>query len=423
MLLRFRVSNYRSLRTEQEFSLVAANALKDNPDAVNFIDDDLGVLRCAAIYGANASGKSNVLKAFQFMASAVENSQSSWTPGQNIKRDAFRLDESKPTFFEVDVLLKGVRYQYGFAIDSNRVIHEQLYAYPNNKKQEWFTRKAQEFRFGKNLKGGKGNIAALTRPNSLFLSAAAQNNHKMLTPIYKWFSEFVVFLPSNRQLLSHVTTLQIQEDTELKEQIQRFLGAADIGMCEVSVGKKKLLESHRKLASAFADAVDPGNETSSKVMKMSTIPEASLLHNIEGGGRFVLPLGEESDGTQMYFALLGPILETLKCGAALFIDEIDASLHPLLCLRIVHLFNSSATNPKGAQLIFATHDTTLLRESNLRRDQLWFTEKDDSGGTHLYPLTDFKPRANENLERGYLQGRYGAIPVLGDFGAILKEGR
>src|SRR5947209_8502919 len=173
MLIRFRVSNFRSLRDEKEFSLVAA-PLKDNPKAIIHTKDGLSLLRCAAIYGANASGKTNVLSAWGFLVNAIGQSQNRWKPDAGVPRQPFQTAASKPTLMEADILLKGIRYQYGFIADSTHFREEWLFAYPRGRKQKWFTRKGQEFRFGKKLKAGK-SVSAFTRANSLFLSAAAQN--------------------------------------------------------------------------------------------------------------------------------------------------------------------------------------------------------------------------------------------------------
>lgn len=417
MLLRFSASNFRSLRTEQELSLVAAS-LKGSEDAITTVDGDLGVLRCAAIYGANASGKTNVLKALAYMARAVENSQREWKPDEKTRRDPFKLDQDEPSRFEVDFIFEGTRYQYGFVVDSTRFTDEWLYAFPGNRRQHWFTRKNQDFSFGKNLPGAKGTIKNLTRTNSLFLSAAAQNNQEGLLPVYRWFAERLNFFTGTRSGLIHSTAEFLLKESKLKDRMLRLLSVADFAVCDFSVEQKEIPERLKQIFEAMKK-VPP---TQPDLPLPDTLPEVYLKHRAKHNGKdFLLPMDEESAGTQAYFGLLGPIIDTLNLGAVVLVDEIDASLHPLLCLQIVRLFNSSSTNPRGAQLIFNTHDTTLLRESGFRRDQLWFTEKDEMGATHLYPLTDFKPKANENLERGYLQGRYGAIPILGDFQAALLE--
>lgn len=417
MLIRFRVNNFASIRTEQEFSFVAASWLKESRDSVFPVDGEIEALPCAAIYGANASGKSNVLKAFGFVASAIKDSQRAWGPTAGIPRIPFKLDAQLPSRFETDLFLDGTMFQYGFVCDSERFLEEWLFAFPNKRKQEWFVRSGQEFKFGDFLKGENATIAALCRPNSLFVSAAAQNGHDMLLPIYSWFADrFLTFSTKNRTgILTRRTSAFIDEHPEQVPQLQRLLLAADLGLSSIVIGKREIDEITLALETSVAFFIDALAEKYKAEITTEISPIlVSLVHTLKNGDQFALRLQEESDGTQAYFGILGTILEVLAEGYTLFIDELDASLHPLLCVEIGRLFGNKATNPKGAQFVFTTHDTTLLSQAGFRRDQVWFTEKDESGGTHLYPLTDFKPRNTENLERGYLQGRYGAIPIVGD---------
>jgi AAA15 family ATPase/GTPase len=397
MLLRFRTRNFRSIRDEVELSFAAAN-ISDLPEAV--MDSrfaERGVLRAAAIYGANASGKSNVLRAIRYMQSAVEDSQRFWEP-EGIKREPFLLDPDStraPTLFEVTFSLDDVRYEYGFELDSARVKREWLYAFPTNRRQVWFERDGAHFAFGKFLVGDNAAIQGLTRANSLFLSAAAQNNHDQLVRIYHWFSSKLVAEMRDRGGSGY--TAMLTENAQYGERIRRFFRAADLGIerFEVSEARPKIAWTNKFPARRHA----------------SLLKTLSFVHR-SGELSITLPEEAESEGTRAYFGLLGPIVETLDEGGILVIDEITASLHPLLARNIVQFFNSPAENPHGAQLIFTTHDTTLLEPELLRRDQVWFTEKDDAGATHLYPLTDFKPRRGENVRTGYLQGRYGGVPFL-----------
>jgi len=410
MLLRFRVSNFRSIRTQQEFSLIASTHLKDHEESVLRLTDNTSVLRCAAIYGANASGKTNVLKAFSYMMRAVEHSQRQWAPQEKISRDPFKLDEDKPSIFEADIFLRGVRYQYGFILNSERFTDEWLYAFPNNRKQQWFIRREQEFSFGKAFTGPKGVIASLTRHNSLFLSAAAQNNHEGLVPLYRWFADSVYVFQRQRTGLVERTAEYIENHPAIKPRLLEHLCSADLGVCDFAIQRKPLTDSVKEVVQFIRKTVTP--ESSERDLP-ETLPEVSLSHRTKDAlGNFALTMDEESDGTQAYFGLLGPITSALDDGDTLLVDELDSSLHPLLALKIVRIFNDPKLNPRGAQLIFNTHDTNLLDNSILRRDQIWFTEKGSDGSTHLYPLTDFKPRKHENFERGYLQGRYGAIPFV-----------
>lgn len=406
MLLRFRVSNYRSLRDEQELSMVASSL--DDPQGAVVDALGLGVLPVAAIYGANAAGKSNVLGALEFMSKAVVNSHRGWAPEGPSPVTPFLLDPARseePSSFEVDFILAGVRYRYGFVLDQARIQKEWLSAYPNRREQVWFVRDSEAkepFEFGKQLKGSNRTIAALTRLNSLFLSAAAENNQQMLLPIYSWFSE-QAFVHGNRGMNE---TLQVMQDERRRPAILEFLRSADLGIVGFRLKERDLRPLDRML---FHVLEQSGTSTHIYLT-------LELSHRAKSNSDVNLSLDQESGGTRAWISLLGPLLTALDHGTSLLVDELDASLHPHLALEVIRIFQDPARNPKHAQLIFNTHDTTLLGNlldgPHLRRDQVWFVEKDGEGATHLYPLTDFKPRKDENLERGYLQGRYGAIPFI-----------
>jgi hypothetical protein len=279
------------------------------------------------------------------------------------------------------------------------------------------------------MPGENEAIQALTRPNSLFLSAAAQNNHETLLPIFQWFSGISFMLRHDHLRPERFLFMQNYasgfpwsdpsspwwwDDSKrerLRQPVMRLLQAADIGVLDIDL---RLEEQKKKTAPV---SHGPGFR---RVIPRPTIAryELHLRHQTEDGeAEAWLPLSKESAGTITLLQITADLFSVLEHGSLLAIDELEASLHPMLALEIVRLFNDPEQNPNGAQLIFTTHDTNLLGgildEPALRRDQVWFTEKDRGGATHLYPLTDFHPRAEENLERGYRQGRYGAIPFLG----------
>lgn len=414
MLLRFRVANFKSIKDEQEFSLVASSLSEHAETVVNVERYDLGVLRSAAIYGPNASGKSTLMTAIDFAKSAVTDSQRTWVPDGGIPRVAFALDPvsaNSSSRFVFDLLLDDVRFEYGFVVDSSRVLEEWLFAYPKGRRQEWFTRDAtrsQEFVFSRLLSGENRVISGFTRPNSLFLSAAAQNNHPMLRPIYRWFGSLWIVDSRTRQGMElAVSQFCLQESW--KNSILEMLRAADLGIVDVEIIEEDL----QTFASRFNLSVDDPKLHG----VLPTPPRAAggvqLRHRTEVTDIDVaLPFDQESEGTKTLFSLAGLIVVILENGGVLFVDELDRSLHPHLALQIVSWFNSASTNPRDAQLIFNTHDTNLLDTDILRRDQIWFTEKGNDGATRLFPLTDFRARKHENLERGYLQGRYGAVPSI-----------
>lgn len=410
MLIRFRARNFRSIRDEQELSLVAS-ALTEIPGAVvDVAQYDLGVLRAAGIYGANASGKSTVFHALSFMKSAVRDSQGFWKPLDGVPVTPFALDPAvagEPSLFAADLLLRGVRYEYGFVADRSRIVEEWLYAYPRGRRQEWFTRDAgrdDEFVFSRLLAGENRTISSLTRPNSLFLSAAAQNNHEMLSPIQNWFAEQLLVDDDRRRGALAIRVSQRCRDPDYAARVYALLKAADLGISglELVEDDPTASEVTKRAAALFSLLRSESGD----------VTDIRLLHRAGSGADVALPFAEESAGTRTLFALAGAVVEALSSGGTLVVDELDRSLHPHLTIHLIRMFNDPASNPEGAQLVFNTHDTNLLDADVLRRDQVWFTEKGDDGATRLFPLTDFRARKTENLERGYLQGRYGAVPAV-----------
>lgn len=420
-MIRFRTQNHRSIQDEQELSLVAT-LLSDRPESLVRAERyDFDLLRVAAVYGPNASGKSTLFDALAFMRSAVVDSQRTWTPDEGVPLSPFALDaeaREEPSLFAVDLLLDSVRYEYGFVADSSRVLEEWLYAYPKGRRQEWFTRdagKADEFVFSRLLTGENRAIRALTRSNSLFLSAAAQNNHESLLPIYNWFSRGVGIVSGRPKGFEYQVAEKCKDDA-YREAVLSLLIAADLGISGLELADAYPID---KLRRALAIAGDEHTYSSEEMQTMRGAPHVQLRHRTAAPGvDVVLPFESESQGTLALFALAGLMVDALSSGATLVIDELDRSLHPHVASNIVRIFNQASTNPNDAQLIFNTHDTNLLDTSVLRRDQIWFTEKGSDGATRLFPLTDFRARKYENLERGYLQGRYGAVPSVGTPGVL-----
>ena len=417
MLLRFRFSNFRSFREEQELSLVASAALKESESLV-VTPRNLGhaVLPLACIYGANASGKTNVIRALEFFTSCIHRSHTDWKPDGNIPMEPFAgksTGEAIASLFEADFLVEGVRHTYGFRASQRAFIEEWLFAYPKGKKQSWFHRgPGKPMTFGSKLSGPNRVIESLTRRNSLFLSAAAQNNHEALMPIYNWANSHLSFVSGALTYLSVdlQLTARLCEEPQLKEVVARLVGSADLGIDGVNIGKQAMSDEVHKVMLAVANASDQKTPYQKMIEAMS-LTKVRLTHKI-GEQTLIFNEDQESTGTLAYLRLLGPIAKALKDGSVVCVDELDSSLHPLLARQVVRLFADKKINPSGAQLIFNTHDATLLSTADLRRDEIWFAEKDAAGSSHLYPLTDYRPRVKENLETGYLQGRYGAVPFL-----------
>ena len=416
MLIEFRTENHRSIREEQILTMeMGRGGEPDDPRPRQVEGHSTKLLPAAALYGANASGKSNVLSALMFMRDAVVHSHRSWPPDEGVPRDPFAWGESSaPSLFDATFLIDGVRFRYGFVCDNERFLEEWLYAWPKGRKQTWLERDGPVFKFGELLHGENRKIEQVTRANSLFLSTAEQHEHKQLRPVFSWFKAMRAVNLLTRgaahrvgargmrflakmlwQLLEHPTShLGGFTDPGKLESLLGLLRAADTGIIDI-----KLVED------PTATGLTPESKRQVLVRHASTSGEAWL------------PLDEESQGTLALFNRGWVLLSTLSQSSVLLVDELEASLHPHLSLRLLEMFNDPRTNPHNAQLIFSTHDTNLLGsvtgEAPLRRDQIWLTERDNDGATKLYPLTDFQPRKAENLERGYLLGRYGAIPFLG----------
>lgn len=370
-------------------------------------------LRVAAIYGANASGKSNVIKALQFMDLAVATSYRSWEPTSGVPVDQFRGNsDTEPSEFVLDFLVEGVQHQFGFIATATRIESEWLGRRVKGRSQLLYDRDKDAVKFGRIFRGENATIARLMRPNSLFLSTAAQNNHEAVAPIYGWFRDRLKYV-FEKNLVACLETVSACSDEIAREQIAALLKGADFGIVGLQHGRRQVNPEQQTLVSAILQVVSGGkaNSLPNEDRLAQERPTLKLIHTLKGQPT-AFDLKDESNGTIAFVSLLGPMTKTLASGGTLLIDEIDSGLHPAMVAHLVGIFEDPATNPGGAQLIFNTHDSTLLNSGLLQRDQIWFTEKDRAGESRLYPLTDFKPRKDENFERGYLVGRYGAVPYL-----------
>ena len=414
MLVEFRIKNFRSLRDEQVLSLVASTdkTLLDTHALDTGLKAAPHLLKCAVVYGANASGKSNLIKALQYMRDVVLVS-AALQPGQPFDRlHPFKLDATSgnlPTEFEVTFILEGVRYQYGFTMNPQRVVSEQLLVYKAFKPQRWFERHFDAesgkyvYEFGPSLKGAKNLWEGATRPNALFLSMAVQLNSEALRPVFDWFSNRLVIFNEQSPLSPQFSVQMLKQEAQQKA-ICEFLRAADISIADIEVATKQAMVHSIRFDLATGKREEEAGEQAVDEIK---------FHHLTEHGMAVFDLMDESSGTRNLFYLTGPILDIINKGLTLVVDELDTSLHTLLVQALVRLFHRPEVNTGGAQLIFTTHDTSLLDAYGLfRRDQICFVEKRPDQSSTLYPLLDFSPRKSEALERGYLQGRYGALPFL-----------
>lgn len=421
MLLRFGVENYRSFRDYAELSFVATK-LRDAPlwripaDGV-----PTGLLPVLGVYGANASGKSNLLKALDALVAHVGHSFADLKPGQAIPWTPWRLNrgEGSPlTRLDIDFLVDGVRHHYGFRFNSVRFEEEWLFRWPKGTRQVIFHRdhrEAEPWSFGRELRGAKRLIADSTRPNSLFLSAAAHLNHDDLGRVAAAITEQCrpeAPIELSGHPLFEQTSPLLHEGH--RPTVRRLLASADLGVRDLSArpvpeARKAILDHLR--ATVHPDAFD---EVSKQFESEEPPVEVWLKHGADDADSWELPPAQESRGTHVLLARLHDLLHVLTAGGLLMLDEIDTSLHPEICAALVGLFTGGRTNPHGAQLLFTTHDRSLL--SSLRRDEVVLVDKTPDGASSLRVASDFRGvRARDDLRRAHEQGRLGGVPVLGDF--------
>ncbi|HJP77214.1 MAG TPA: ATP-binding protein [Pseudonocardiaceae bacterium] len=423
MLRSFRLTNHRSFAAEQELSLLPV------------YDRDQAALPVAAIYGANASGKSNLLDGLAFMQAAVLRSFQSWDAEGGVPRHPFRLDpalRAQPSGYVVEIVIGEVRYTYGFTVSDDRVLEEWLYSYPEKKRRVLFERLDGRIRFGSTVGSERAKLDLLyelTRPNALFVSVASQSESELVLPIHRWFRTALTFPEPWSRSTAHAVAKRVQDYLGAKLERKRILidllASADVGITDFDItsdegnASAEQMQHFKMIVRALLIRDSHAGETADEVraadiVRRTLFPFSLRLRHGSVGELF--DFAEESAGTRSWLSLLPDALDALDTGGAMFIDEIDASLHPLLTARLIGLFREAETNPHGAQLIFTTHDASLigtaLGEEVLERDQIWFVEKDRGGASRLYPLSDFKPREGENRERRYLGGSYGAVPVV-----------
>lgn len=411
MLIEFSVANFKSIKEEARLSLVASRNQEHWSTHVIQMRPSVGspvlphVLGAAVVYGPNAGGKTNFLMAIQAMQQIV--TRSSTNVDKPLPVDPFMFDPKtrhEPTTFEATLLIDGVRYQYGFSATRSAVHEEWLYAWPRGRPQLWFHRQPDEsedfsVKFGDKLSGDKLVWRRATRRNALLLSTAASLNSSQLQPVWKWFSSKL------RTTWGRAFTLRYCDEVD-KDAIVDFLSAAGLALDDIRITEESFSED------MLSDDLPKNHkDLFVKDLQGTKIRKAQFVHAVKNGDVVELDAEQESAGTQKMLALAGPWLDTFENGNTLVIDELEAHLHPGLVRFLVQKFHDPNLNRNGAQLIFSTHNTSILDQSLLRRDQIWFCERDRQLATVLSPLSDFRPRKRyENLERAYLAGRYGAVP-------------
>jgi len=413
MLIEFSVQNFRSILERQTLSLVAT---KDKTYQDTHVIETGNtavpcVLRTMGLYGANGSGKTNLLRAFEYFHFLVKQSFS-LSPDSGTNLVPFALQEnpqSSVAEFEITVLIDKVRYQYGFRLDRQRIHEEWLIVYRSQRGpgQTWFERRYDPalgkdgYQFSEKLTGAKKVWQESTRPNALFLSTAVQFNSEMLHPLFDWIANKPVFF--NPMPMTADYTISRLEEPAFCQQVLDFLRASDIPVSEI------LVETSRNKGPQFKFDITTGK---AETTMEEFVHKRARFQHVTGQGEAVFELQDESLGTQRLFALTGPVLDILEKGRLLIVDEIESSLHPLLVRRLLELFHDPAINTRGAQLVFTTHSTLLFDQDIFRRDQIHLVEKDLGQATRLVPLSDFQVRKDLMLEKAYLDGRFGAVPVF-----------
>jgi uncharacterized protein len=421
MLIQFSVRNYRSILSQQTLSMSASKYFKEL-DSENTFESGAAesvprLLRSNVIYGPNASGKSTLVNAMDFVRDRVINSAKESQANEEVNVAPFKLtaaSRAEDSEFEVAFIEDGVRYQYGFRCNRQRFTEEWLFAYPEGRPQKWFQRAydaeadKDDYRFSASFLGGRKrqDWREQTRTNALFLSTAIQLNNEQLKPVLNWFQQRLRIIKAHQILTPNFTMTRCQEEQH-KRRVLEFLNSADLSIADIQI-KTQVFSPEilpRDMPGALRDEI-------SQQMTGKEIMQIKFLHeDVESRDLIEFDQEEESAGTRALFSFSGIWLDVIEKERVLIVDELDASLHPLMVHYLVRLLHHQ---DHKAQLIFTTHDTTILSQKILRRDQIWFMEKDEQNSTQLYSLSDYSPRDNEAIERGYLNGRYGGIPFLQD---------
>lgn len=403
MIINFSVKNFRSIKDEiiLEFN---ASSNKEHP---NFITETkyCSILNATAIYGLNASGKSNIIRAMQIVDMLV---YLSFKDDKSLERAIipFLFDSDskyQPSKFNINFVHNDIRYEYGFTADKKQVYSEWMYAYPNKKSQLLFTREwlndVYEYKFGANYKGERESIKKLVPKSALFLSVARSLEQKSITIVSDWFSKLSIESVNRHAEMDKQRAIDyIEENTITKEEMITFLISADISISDFDIKEENVVVPE-DFPEALKEFISDKNR------------EVITQHFINGQN-YSLSFSDESSGTQQVFNFAAQVIRAIKNGGVLVIDELNNFLHPLLVKHIVGLFGNLETNPKRAQLIFTTHETSIMTTDFLRRDQIWFCDKSKEQSTMLYSAQEFSPRKTDNLEKAYLAGRYGAIPIF-----------
>jgi uncharacterized protein len=425
MLLEFSVGNFLSFKETKTLNLVASS-ISDYKESNIITTERYSLIKGAVIYGANASGKSNFIRAMSTMKRIVTSFHQSSTKVLNVTPFLLNTEtEKEASHFEVLFQIGNVRYRYGFKVTNKEIAEEWLYEAKKTAERLLFIRQGEGIEVSTYYKEGE-NLEVKTRNNALFLSVVDQFNGPIAKRIMKWFDTFITISGLSHEDYEMVTFKMLEHPKTAKPLID-FYEKLDFGFDSLKINKKEF------------DPKEIPEDTPEALIKL-------LVKDLEGAFKFNIKTthkkfdknnkfvenrefdmrSQESAGTNKVFNISGPVFDVLQEGGVLIIDELDASLHPLLTLAITKLFNSEIENPNNAQLVFTTHDTNLFTYGKYRRDQIYFIEKDNYGASDLYSLVDYreedgkKIRNDRSFENDYIQGRYGAIPYIGNLSKIIS---
>lgn len=426
MLIEFRFRNYRSFRDEAILSMeaVGLGAMKNCLIQYN----NLKLLPGAAIYGKNGGGKSNVIRAFWLGVQFIKNAQRTQHEKANVPVVPFALDDnsaSKPTAFEFDYIIDGIKYWYSFSATSEKIVSESLYHAPKGQKAQVFVRNGQKFSFTED-KARRKLISEAVAENQLFFSIACTMNDAVCIKAMRWFREDIFFSRDYTDIPSQL--LEFYEDHNMLKAISDYAKKADFGIEEMQfeVENKEIKndlefpddipEGMKTALTSFIQALSETSNNSEAKLKMCQVKAKSQHSGIDSNGDsklYSLELEDESDGTRKLMSIAPAIESVLKRGGVLLVDELERELHPMLVNFIIAKFQSKKSNPNGAQIIFTTHNTELMNLEFMRKDQIYFADKNRmDGSSELYSVTDFTTKTADNIRKGYLLGKYGATPNI-----------
>lgn len=418
MLIEFSVKNFLSFKEKVTLSLEKESGNENEENTFTFNNEEL--LKTAVIYGANASGKSNLIKAFTIAILMVRNSNMISLGGKWDILKPFLFSEdtnNSPSEFEFIFIANKIKYRYFFSADVNKIYNESLDAYYSQKPTNIFTRKnTTEYSFINSDKKTLESIASKNTENKLFLSTATTWNYEKTKDAFLWFLNSIDTYGSFDSMLDQDLINYSNNEEDLKEFTLKLLKESDIFIKDLRVSyEEKDVEN-----SSFI--INNQKQGALKTKSVKIAMDHEITDSQDEKNIYTLDFEDESSGTKILFALAPILKRAFEKTKIIIVDELEKSLHPTLVKYIIKLFNNEKLNTKNSQLLFTTHAISLLSLDLFRRDQIWFIEKNSlTGNSDLYPLDSFSVRKEENIEKGYINGRYGAIPFIKDIDSWLEE--